>query len=158
MDRGSIPWEVNMRSFLVATGIALLLASVALAEGHVSMEMGTPGFYGRIDIGGLPFPHPPELIFPTPVIITPPRVRVVAPAPVYLHVPPGHEKQWNKHCAAYHACGMPVLFVRDTWYDGVYVPAYRTKHHGGPGPAARDSGHGGGHGHGGGGGHGHGKK
>lgn len=147
-----------MKSLLAATGIALLMASVARAEGSFSMTMGAPGFYGRIDIGGLPLPHPPELIFPQPVLIAPRPVGVVVPAPVYLHVPPGHEKHWEKHCGAYHACGMPVLFVRDTWYDQVYVPAYRTKQKGGRGPAAYDHGHGGGHGHGGSGNHGHGKK
>ena len=91
------------------------------------------------------------------MIITPPHVRVVAPAPVYLHVPPGHEKHWEKHCAAYGACGQPVLFVRDAWYNDVYVPAYRTKRQGGHHPAARSE-HGDGHGHGGSRGNGHGKK
>jgi hypothetical protein len=146
-----------MKSLLAATGIALLVTSAALAEGQVSMTMGAPGFYGRIDIGGLPFPHPPQLIFPKPVIITPLRVGVVAPAPVYLHVPPGHEKNWEKHCAAYRACGQPVLFVRDAWYNDVYVPTYRTKRQGGHHPAAPSE-HGGGHGHGSGRGNGHGKK
>jgi hypothetical protein len=135
-----------MRSLLAAAGLALLVPLAALGAG-VSVSMGAPGFYGRIDIGGLP--DPPQLIFPRPVVITPVPVGVVVPAPVYLHVPPGHEKHWAKHCAAYHACGRPVYFVRDTWYNEVYVPAYRERHgHGGPG---------GGHGHGGDHGHGHGR-
>jgi hypothetical protein len=78
----------------------------------------------------------------------------VVPAPVYLHVPPGHEKHWADHCGAYHACGVPVLFVRDTWYNEVYVPAYRTKHGHGGNPHGGGQG---GNGHPGGKGHGHGK-
>ena len=30
--------------------------------------------------------------------------------PIYLHVPPGHAKNWRKHCAHYNACGQPVYF------------------------------------------------
>jgi hypothetical protein len=36
--------------------------------------------------------------------------------PIYLHVPPGHEKHWRQHCAEYHACGRRVYFVQDHWY------------------------------------------
>jgi hypothetical protein len=31
--------------------------------------------------------------------------------PIYLHVPPGHAKDWRKHCRKYDACGQPVYFV-----------------------------------------------
>ena len=31
--------------------------------------------------------------------------------PIYLHVPPGHAKNWRKHCHKYNACGQPVYFV-----------------------------------------------
>jgi hypothetical protein len=55
-----------------------------------------------------------------------------------LHVPPGHEKHWSKHCAQYNACGRPVYFVRDEWYNNEYVPHYRHAH---------DNDHGHGHGH-----------
>jgi hypothetical protein len=154
--------EVEMKSSLAVFGIAFLAPLAALAAG-VSVTMGAPGFYGRIEMGGLP--DPPQLIFPHPVLIAPVPVGVVAPAPVYLHVPPGHEKHWDKHCASYHACGMPVYFVRESWYNNVYVPAYRDGRvqgggggdhgdHGDHGHGHGNGGHGGGHGH----GHGHGKK
>jgi len=29
------------------------------------------------------------------------------PPPVYLHVPPGHAKNWRKHCREYNACNRP---------------------------------------------------
>ena len=141
-----------MKSYLAAAGIAFLLPWVALAAG-VSVTMGSPGFYGRIDIGGLP---EPELIFPHPVLIAPMPVGVVVPAPVYLRVPPGHEKHWAKHCGAYHACGRPVYFVRDTWYHDVYVPEYGRRHGHGDRGEDRGQGHRGDHGRGHGHGHGHG--
>jgi hypothetical protein len=33
-----------------------------------------------------------------------------------MWVPPGHRKNWRKHCGQYNACGVPVYFVRDEWY------------------------------------------
>ena len=42
-----------------------------------------------------------------------------------VDTPPGHEKHWNKHCHEYGACGRPVYFVRDGWYNDVYAPRYR---------------------------------
>ncbi len=49
----------------------------------------------------------------------------MAPQPIYLRVPPGHRKNWRKHCLRYGACGQPVYFVGDNWYNNVYVPSYR---------------------------------
>ncbi len=107
--------------------LIILLSVVAAVPAYatdvgVSISIGEPGFYGRIDIGNAPRP---ELIYPKPVVIRPVPGRVVE-APIYLHVPPGHEKHWEKHCAKYNACGRPVYFVRDRWYNDVYVPHYRT--------------------------------
>jgi hypothetical protein len=106
--------------FLLAAGAA---APIAAADVAVSVSVGEPGFYGRIDIGSLPHP---ELIFPQPVIIKP--VVGVVHAPVYLRVPPGHAKDWSKHCSHYHACGERVFFVQDHWYNEVFVPQYKAKH------------------------------
>lgn len=75
----------------------------ATVEGALS-----PGVYGRIEIGNAP---PPALIYAQPVIIQRPPV-MVQQAPLYLHVPPGHAKNWSKHCRRYNACGQPVYFVR----------------------------------------------
>ena len=108
--------------------VSLLLAAAALpafaADVGVSVTVGQPGFYGRIDIGNAP---PPVLIYPQPVVIQ--RVYVAQPPPpLYLHVPPGHAQKWSKHCHKYDACSRPVYFVKDDWYNNVYVPHYQQVH------------------------------
>ncbi len=111
-----------MKRYVLAA--LMLAANAALAQ--VSVSVGQPGFYGRIDIGSAP---PPRLIFPQPVIIR--QVQVVQPVqPVYLRVPPGHAQKWSKHCHKYNACARPVYFVQDDWYNEVYVPHYRAEHRG----------------------------
>ncbi|HYM48039.1 MAG TPA: hypothetical protein VES91_06130 [Burkholderiaceae bacterium] len=106
----------------VFAALLLLVANAAIAQ--VSVTVGQPGFYGRIDIGNAPRP---VLIYPQPVIIR--QVQVVQPVqPVYLRVPPGHAKKWSKHCQKYDACSRPVYFVKDDWYNNVYVPHYQSAH------------------------------
>lgn len=108
---------------MAALGAATLVASASTlaADVGVSIQVGQPGFHGRIDVGSFP---PPVLIYPEPVIIQPVPT-AVARQPIYVHVPPGHAKNWRKHCGKYNACGQPVYFVQDAWYDNVYVPKYR---------------------------------
>ena len=111
---------------------SLLLAAATLpafaADVGVSVSVGQPGFYGRIDIGNAP---PPVLIYPQPVVIQ--KVYVAQPPPpLYLHVPPGHAQKWSKHCHKYDACSRPVYFVKDDWYNNVYVPHYQKSHGGSP--------------------------
>ena len=96
-----------------------LCASCAMAPAlgaDVSVNVSQPGFYGRLDIGGYP---EPQVLYPQPVIIR--------------RVPPGHAKNWGKHCARYDACNRPVYFVREDWYRDVYAPRFR-EHHGDRGP------------------------
>lgn len=100
---------------LAAAGLAGLLVSpsAGAADVGVSISVSQPGVYGRIDIGRFPAP---ELIVAQPVIVQQPRVVVARPQPVYLWVPPGHQKHWSKHCHRYNACGTPVYFVKEEWY------------------------------------------
>lgn len=99
-----------------------LLPAAGLAQTGVSISVGQPGFYGRIDLGDYP---PPQLIYDQPVIYRQSSTRY---SPVYLRVPPGHAKNWGKHCARYNACSRPVYFVQDSWYENTYVPAYQSRH------------------------------
>ena len=146
-----------MRSFVLAVVVVLICAFSAQAETNVgvSVQVGQPGFYGRIDVGNYP---QPQVIYAKPVMVAPPPPHVVvAPQPVYLHVPPGHAKKWSKHCHKYNACGQPVYFVKDKWYNDVYVPQYQAKHGHGNGHGDKHNGNGKGHGNGKGNGKGHGK-
>lgn len=109
---------------VVAVASVLPLRVIAAAVG-VSVSIGQPAFYGHLDIGNFP---QPQLLYPRPIIIQPVPVAVMAP-PVYLRVPPGHAKNWRKHYRKYNACRQPVYFVRDDWYNNVYVPRYRQEHY-----------------------------
>lgn len=113
-----------MKRFLIAMAVATAAVTTPAlaADVGISVSIGQPGFYGRIDIGDYPRPR---VIYRQPIIVE--RVRVVGP-PVYLRVPPGHAKNWKKHCREYNACGERVFFVHDDWYEREYVPRYQEKH------------------------------
>jgi hypothetical protein len=102
----------------LALGAAVSAPALASTSVGVSVSVVQPGVYGRIDIGTLP---QPAVVYPQPVVFAPPRVAVVQ-QPVYLYVPPGHQKDWGKHCGRYNACGVPVYFVQENWvrerYEG----------------------------------------
>jgi len=106
-----------MRSAYGAAPILFLAASAAAAADAdvrviISSEV-RPGVYGRVEIGNAP---PPPVVYAQPVIAVRPPQPVVVQS-VYLHVPPGHAKHWEKHCARYNACGVPVLFVKSAEYE-----------------------------------------
>lgn len=112
-----------MRIFLFL--IVLVLNSSALAaDVGVSVTVGQPGFYGRIDINNYPYPQP-RVIYREPILVE--RVYVER-EPIYMRVPPGHAKKWHKHCHKYNACGERVYFVQDGWYRRDYVPQYLEYH------------------------------
>jgi hypothetical protein len=154
-----------MRSIFAATAALLIVQGMATAHAaDVSVGVTVagevaPGVYGRVDIGNAP----PPLVYAQPVIIA----RQPRPlAPIYMHVPPGHAKNWAKHCQKYNACGRPVYFVKSAEYEPGYVPgSYAPSKNGKKGIAQDDhkgkgkdkekggkgNGNGNGHGH----GHGH---
>src|ERR1700757_1500281 len=123
-----------MNRTLCVALLSALATPAFCADVGVSISVGQPGFYGQIDVGNVPRP---PVVYAQPVVVAP-SPEYVSVQPIYLHVPPGHEKHWGKHCAEYHACGRPVYFVRDDWYNNEYVPRYK---HG-------EGDHGDGHGHG----------
>jgi len=142
-----------MKSRMLSRSVSgLLLGTMCSAfslahagELSVSVGVNTPGVYGQITLGGLP---PPEVLLPQPVVALPAPPMVSAPPlqPLYLHVPPGHEKHWGKHCREYNACGRPVYFVSDRWYRDVYTPRHQEGDHG-RWQHEEDHGHGHGHDH-----------
>lgn len=100
--------------------IGMAASSAFAANVGVSINVGDPSYYGRIDIGNIP--QPPQIIYSQPVYVqrVPGNVQ-----PIYLRVPPGDEKNWDRHCRAYNACNRPVYFVRDDWYRQHYVGGHR---------------------------------
>ncbi|WP_374480954.1 hypothetical protein [Zoogloea sp.] len=111
-----------MKRILVAAALGVLAHGAMAADVGVSISIGDPNFYGRLDIGNFPRP---ALLYPQPMVIQA-VPRGVVREPLYLRVPPGHAKNWRKHCARYNACGYPVYFVQDRWYNDVYAPRYRS--------------------------------
>ena len=101
---------------LVAVALLTLAGAAAAADVGVSVQISQPGVYGRVDIGRFP---QPQVVVAQPIIIVRPVVvqQVLPPQPVYMWVPPGHRQNWRKHCGQYRACGVPVYFVQDQWYD-----------------------------------------
>ena len=115
-----------MKHFLIAAAVAAatITTPALAADVGVSISIGQPGFYGRLDIGDYP---QPQVIYRQPMAIE--RVPMDRP-PIYLRVPPGHAKHWRKHCREYNACGERVFFVQDNWYNREYAPRYQEKHGG----------------------------
>ncbi len=95
---------------LAAAGLGSGTAAQA-ADVGVSVSISQPGVYGRVDIGRFPYP---EVIVQQPVIV---QRSVRVREPVYMWVPAGHRNNWSRHCGKYGACGAPVYFVRDGWYE-----------------------------------------
>ncbi len=117
-----------MKRFLIAASFVAATLSIPAfaADVGVSVSIGQPGFYGRIDIGDYPYPQP-QVIYRQPRIIK--RVYVER-EPIYMRVPPRHAKNWSKYCRQYGACGERVYFVKDYWYNHEYVPRYQEQHRG----------------------------
>jgi hypothetical protein len=127
-----------MKRILYAAFLSAAATSAFAGDVGVSISVGEPGFFGQLDFGNT---ERPPVVYAQPVVIERSPQYASAP-PIYLHVPPGHEKNWRKHCAEYHACGRPVYFVRDDWYNKDYVPRHRHEHE-----DHHDRGHGHDHGH-----------
>lgn len=109
-----------MKLFLLMFLLAASTAPARAAEIGVSVNIGQPGFYGRLDFAD--YPPPPVLVYQQPRMIE--RVPVGRP-PVYLNVPPGHSRNWRRHCGEYNACNERVYFVRNDWYEREYAPRYQ---------------------------------
>jgi hypothetical protein len=127
--------QIIVLHFLLMTGVSMrhditklivILLGLGINFAHASEgDKGTPlfsliqpGFYGLVDIGNGP---PPPVVYAQPILIASSSASDHA-APIYLHVPPNHAKDWSKFCHKYNACNQPVYFVR----SGEYV---RDKHY-----------------------------
>ena len=118
-----------MRAWIRVVLVAASLGAWGSAANAGDVSVGVtitgeivPGVYGQVDLSNRP---PPPLLYATPVVIERPPPHVVY-QPIYLHVPPGHAKNWSKHCREYRACGRPVYFVKSAEYE----PGYKKDDHG----------------------------
>lgn len=102
-------------STFLATQITPAFASDLGVNVILSGEV-RPGIYGQVQLGNAPRP---VLVYERPRVIVVNK-RYAHEEPVYLHVPPGHAKHWDKHCREYHACSRRVYFVRSEEYDPHY--------------------------------------
>lgn len=131
---------------LIPYAFAVMAAAASLAQAEtsigVSIGINQPGVYGRIDIGNYP---PPVPVYAEPVIIHR-APRGVQLQPIYLYVPPGHQKNWAKYCRAYNACNQPVYFVQEDWVRERYD--HDRREHGDRGDRGHDRGDKGERGHG----------
>ncbi len=89
----------------LAGGLGTAQAQDVYINGTVGGAIA-PGVYGQISFGSRP---PPPVLYAQPVLV---QRGPVAQPPLYLYVPPGHAKNWRRHCARYDACGRPVYFVQ----------------------------------------------
>jgi hypothetical protein len=114
---------------------ALAGASVGRADDlgiHIILSgQVAPGIYGQVQLGNT---SPPPLVYAQPMLI---EAQSAPPPPIYLHVPPGHARNWRMHCREYNACNRPVYFVRSAEYE----PNYQRRRH------DREDDHGHEHGH-----------
>ncbi len=118
-----------MKKLTAATLLACVLGTGAVsAETRVDVSIGIyqPGVYGRIDIGNYP---QPVLVYPQAIVVTPVPLAYYR-QPIYLYVPPGHQKHWAKHCARYNACNQPVYFVQEQWVRERYEQERERWHEG----------------------------
>ena len=111
--------RVRKAAALLALAAGLGAGAAQAQDLYINATVGgaiAPGVYGQINFGSQP---PPPVLYAQPVIIQ--RQAVQGP-PLYLYVPPGHAKNWGKHCRHYNACGRPVYFVQvneqNRWWDG----------------------------------------
>jgi hypothetical protein len=113
------------RLFIAAAIAAAAFTTAALAaDVGVSVRIGEPGFYGQLEIGDA---GRPSVINSRPSLITR-APRGVVYEPLYLRVPARHQNNWRRYCRNYGVCDRPVYFVKDDWYNDVYVPHYRDQH------------------------------
>uniref|UniRef100_E6QTS8 Uncharacterized protein n=1 Tax=mine drainage metagenome TaxID=410659 RepID=E6QTS8_9ZZZZ len=132
-----------MKRFLIAAAVAVATLAtplLAVADVGISVNIGQPGFYGQLDVGGFP---PPQVIYSQPMMV---EQGFMNRPPVYLRVPPGQIRHWRRYCRQYNACGERVYFVQDRWYNREYAPRYQEMHRGGDHRDGRQGDHQGGYG------------
>jgi hypothetical protein len=113
---------------LVSMVAVLLVGTGACRAGDLSVNVilsgqVAPGVYGQVQLGN---DRPPPLVYVQPMLI---EAQPAPPPPIYLHVPPGHARNWRKHCREYNACNRPVYFIRSAEYEPGFDRASYDREH-----------------------------
>src|SRR6202040_2627519 len=109
-----------MRQWFIVSMVAVTLAGAGVGRaGDLGINVilsgqVAPGVYGQVQFGNA---APPPVVYAQPMLIVP---QDAPPPPVYLHVPPGHARNWRRYCREYNACNRPVYFVRSAEYEPDY--------------------------------------
>ena len=106
----------SLRTLAAMAALSITTVHAVAGEPTIHVSVGgevAPGVYGRVDFGNA---SPPPVVYQQPVVIVRQPQPVVV-QPVYLHVPPGHAKNWSRHCQRYDACARPVYFVKSSEYE-----------------------------------------
>lgn len=98
------------------TLLSLALVAVTCSSAYATTD---EGIYGRLNLKGLPKPETivDKTIKASNILLS------VFNRPAYIHVYPGDEQHWARHCQQYDACTTPVLFVTEAWFLNVYLPS-----------------------------------
>lgn len=120
-----------MKIFTAIISAILVLAgySAHAATATIDLSVGgeiSPGVYGHVRLGNAP---PPPIFYPQPKIIVSQPGREMS-EPIYMHVPPGHARNWSKYCHKYDACNNPVYFVKSAEYEPGYSKRQKKDKHG----------------------------
>lgn len=120
---------MNKQIAALSLALSVLVGLPALADDDLGINVMlegqiAPGLYGRVDVGN---DSHPNLYNREPIIYTR-NTRYANYKPVYLHVPPGHAKDWGKHCKHYNACERPVYFIRSEEYEESYQREHAHDH------------------------------
>ena len=114
-----------MKALQATVFVSLMLGSLAVhaEQPIINFAAGgeiSPGTYGEVQFDKK---SPPPVLYPQPsIVIRQPPGAVLAP--LYLHVPPAHARNWSRYCRKYNACKRPVYFVKSVEYD----PGYQSSH------------------------------
>jgi hypothetical protein len=120
-----------MKAFFSSGILALSFATTLVQADDLGINVVLegeikPGVYGRVELSKNSHP---QLVYHEPRVVV--VEQHVDTHPVYLHVPPGHARNWSKHCKKYHACSRPVYFVMsEEYHEKPKKKKHKHDHHG----------------------------
>jgi hypothetical protein len=105
-----------MKRFMGMAALAALTTASSGGGNYIAASANSP--HGTVDVRRFPRL---DLVSPHPVIVRFMSAQMLARA-LYLHVPQAHRAEWAGYCHFYQACGHPVYFVTEQWFEHVYRP------------------------------------